>query len=121
MFFNHMVLALDGYFCHRARDREGKDANPLNEVRVLCSSLMSGGFVLVAEKSIRLDPASSVLRLEFGDVIQLNAADFRRLSDAFFDEIESRCAVWPGCLGRLRRSAPNMGSNGCYGRGAWPC
>ena len=38
-FFNGLVLQLDYSFVHRTRNLEGKDGNPLNEVRVLCSSL----------------------------------------------------------------------------------
>jgi hypothetical protein len=34
-----MVLGLDHYFLHRVRKLEGKDGNPLNEVRVICDSL----------------------------------------------------------------------------------
>ena len=41
VFFNNMVLVLDAYFVHRARALELKDGNPLNEVRVMCNSMMS--------------------------------------------------------------------------------
>jgi hypothetical protein len=39
-FFNHMILALDHFFLHRSRNMEGKDGNPLNEVRMLCNAIM---------------------------------------------------------------------------------
>lgn len=52
-----MVLALDQLFVHRARGIEGKDGNPLNEVRVLCTSIMANGGVLVKDSQIKLDPA----------------------------------------------------------------
>jgi hypothetical protein len=39
-FYNNMVLLLDNYFCHRSRTIEKKDGNPLNEVRVMCNSMM---------------------------------------------------------------------------------
>lgn len=90
LFFNHMVLALDHYFCHRLRGREGKDGNPLNEVRVLCTSIMEGGGRLVADKTIKLKAETSLLHLEVGDEIKLSADDFRLLADAFLAEIEAR-------------------------------
>ena len=90
LFFNHMVIALDNYFCHRSRNLELKDGNPLNEVRVLCSSLMANDGVLAADKQIRLDPEKSVLGLRDGDAVELTEADFRRLSKAFLAEIERK-------------------------------
>ena len=90
LFFNHMVLALDHYFCHRLRGREGKDGNALNEVRVLCTSIMEGGGRLVADKTIKLKADASLLQLEVGDEIALDARDFRLLADAFFAELEAR-------------------------------
>lgn len=90
LFANHMVLALDGYFCHRLRGKEGKDGNPLNEVRVLATSIMQHGAVLTADTTIKLKPATSVLGLELGAPIRLSADDFSRLAAAFFAELERR-------------------------------
>src|SRR3989304_1557853 len=39
-FFNDQVLLLDYMFVHRLTGIEGKDGNPLNEVRVLCNSIL---------------------------------------------------------------------------------
>jgi hypothetical protein len=89
-FLNHMILALDFYFCHRLRGKEGKDGNPLNEVRVLGNSIMHDGAVLTADKTIKLRAATSVLGLEYGDPIRLSADDFARLAAAFFAELERR-------------------------------
>jgi hypothetical protein len=91
-FFNNLVLVLDNLFVHRLRTLEGKDGNPLNEVRVICSSLLENGGVLAADKQIKLTPESSVLGYEEGDRIALDEAGFRRLSDAFFGEIQARFA-----------------------------
>src|SRR6266478_4146954 len=83
-FFNNMVLALDNYFVHRARAIEKKDGNPLNEVRMLCNSIMNNNNRMCADKMIKFDPAKSVLKYRVGDEIKLNEADFILLSSAFF-------------------------------------
>ena len=38
-----MVLQLEYMFVHRLSGLEGKDGNPLTEVRVLCNSLLFNG------------------------------------------------------------------------------
>lgn len=80
----------DYLFVHRTRALEKKDGNPLNEVRMICNSLLQNQGMLAADNAIKLDPSKSVLGLHVGDEIRMNAADFQRLSDAFFDEIEAK-------------------------------
>jgi hypothetical protein len=89
-YFNNMLLVLEGYFVHRLRGVEGKDGNALNEVRVLTRSLMENGGTVMADPEIRLDPRRSVLGLEVGDAITLTLQQYRRISDAFLREIESK-------------------------------
>ena len=81
---------LDSFFTHRGRGQEGKDGNPLNEVRVLCSSLLLHDDVMTPDKTIKLDPSRSVLGLAPGDRIELTEADFSKLSEAFFAELAAK-------------------------------
>ncbi len=39
-FFSNMLLNLDYFFVHRLAGIEGKDGNPLNEVRILSNSIL---------------------------------------------------------------------------------
>jgi hypothetical protein len=90
VFFNTMVLALDTYFTHRGRGQEGKDGNALNEVRLLCGSMTEHGDVMTLDKTIKWNPATSVLGYQAGDTIKLTEAAFTRLAEAYFTEIEKR-------------------------------
>ncbi len=90
LFFNNLTLVLDSYFVHRTRAIEGKDGNPLNEVRMLCTSILRNHGVLGADKTIKYKPETSVLKLQIGDEIRLDEAQFRALFEAFFSEIEAR-------------------------------
>jgi len=89
-FCGHMLMALEMSFVHRLRGVEGKDGNPLNEARVLCSSLLLHEGVMTPEKSIKLKPDESLLGYREGDRIELTIPQLRRLSDAFFAELERR-------------------------------
>jgi hypothetical protein len=88
LFFNNLVLVLDNMFLHRSRMLERKDGNPMNEVRVLCQSILNNDSRLGADKTIKLDATRSVLGHKIGDAIGLTASAFRRLSEAYFGEIE---------------------------------
>ncbi len=102
-FFNNMALLLDYFFVHRLRGVEGKDGNPLNEVRVLSNSMLQNESILstsysmsmpssLGDKSIKLSPEESVLKHQLGDEIKLTESDFVRLSEAFFEEIQRKFA-----------------------------
>lgn len=92
LFFNNMTLVLDRYFVHRlpGADYEGKDGNPLNEVRIVCDSLMNNNGIMRGDKQIKLTPERSVLKLNVGDPIKLTEEEFKRLSGAFFVELKRR-------------------------------
>ncbi|TLZ75170.1 MAG: hypothetical protein E6K08_09155 [Methanobacteriota archaeon] len=99
-FFNNMVLKLEYMFVHRLTGIEGKDGNPLNEVRVLCNSMLLNqgklqvdrlpGWPNSAGSGIKLPPDKSVLKLRAGDAVQVSEDGFVRLAKAFFAEIEKR-------------------------------
>jgi hypothetical protein len=90
LFFNNMTLVLDRYFVHRVRLVAGKDGNPLNEVEMLCDSLMNNNGVLGDSTVIKLIPDQSVVKLHTGDPIALSEVEFERLSAAFFAELERK-------------------------------
>ena len=53
LFFGNLTLALDACFVHRTRAIEGKDGNPLNEVRMICTSILRSDGVLCADKTVK--------------------------------------------------------------------
>ena len=75
-FLGNLVLALDSYFVHRARALEEKDGNALHGVSMLCNSMMTNNYRLGADKTIKNDPAKSVLKYRIGDEIKVKEAGF---------------------------------------------
>jgi len=69
---------------------EEKDGNPLNEVRMMCNSILQNHGVLSADKTIKFNPAKSISKLQIGDKIKLTESDFVLLFLAFFAEIETK-------------------------------
>jgi hypothetical protein len=74
--------------------------DPMNEVRVLCNSILynSGkqqveklpGWPNSAVSGLKLPPEDSVLGLKPGQTIQLKRDDFVRLATAFFEELKNK-------------------------------
>jgi hypothetical protein len=83
-------VVLENSFTHRSRTLEGKDGNPLNEVRMLCNSILQSHGVLAMDKTINYNPAKTILQIPIGQEILLTEADFISLSQAFFAEIENK-------------------------------
>ena len=90
VYFNNMVLVLEQMFVHRMRGHEGKDGNPLNEVRMIANSILTNDNVLVEDSTIRYKETKSVSKLRIGGPIAIKADSFIELANAFFKEIEQK-------------------------------
>lgn len=89
-YFNSMLLALDHHFMHRMRGAEGKDGNPLNEVRMLVESITENDGVMRENKTIKYKAATAVAGIAVGESIALDAGTFERLAKAYVAEIGKR-------------------------------
>jgi hypothetical protein len=90
LFYNNLVVVLDSFFVHRSRTLEKKDGNPLNEVRMVCNSILQNHSVMSTDKTIKFSPEKSILKLHVGDEIKLTESDFVLLFRAFFAEMEAK-------------------------------
>jgi hypothetical protein len=87
-YFNSLLVALDARF----RPRAGDGGGPLDEVRLLVDSLTTHRGVMAADPAGAYDPAASVLKIDPGDRIALNADDFEAVAAAFLRQIELKPA-----------------------------
>jgi len=85
-----LVLGLEMAFVHRLRGQEGKDGNPLNEVRMIAASVLEFGGVMTPDKSIKWKPEASVTGLKMGDKVALSRTRVGALVDAFIEEIAKK-------------------------------
>jgi hypothetical protein len=90
LFLGNLVVVLDAFFVHRARALEKKDGNALNEVRMICNSLLPNRGVLKEDKTIKYSAEKSVTKLKIGDEIKLTESAVVALSKAFFAEIQAK-------------------------------
>ncbi len=99
-YVHQLLLALDSYFTHRGRAMEGKDGNPLNEVRMITDSLQGNDGhgpiipLLAGNSTIKYKAANSVLGLEIDEPIDLTISDYEKLAVTFLDELERK---FPPC------------------------
>lgn len=89
-YFATALLALDHHFMHRMRGAEGKDGNPLNEVRMLSDAIMETDGVLKENKTIKYKAEKAVAGVGVGETIALDAATFDKLAKAYVAEIGKR-------------------------------
>jgi hypothetical protein len=73
VYFNTLVVALDHYFARLTDGRDGPESGPLHEIQARSASIMSHDGRVTDDR-----PITSI--------------EFSRLSKAFFDELERRCA-----------------------------
>lgn len=90
LFFRDLIVALEKAFVHRDRAREGRDGNAANEVRMLAASILTNGGFLAADEAIRYDAKRAVLGVRIGGEIDVDAAGFSRLLEAFLGVVEAK-------------------------------
>jgi hypothetical protein len=88
--WNQLLPALDRWFSIRNPKVEGRDGNPINEVRALAESVTEHGSVMAVPRGVKLAGESSVLGFEEGEEISLDGDAFERLFDAFLAEVEEK-------------------------------
>jgi len=87
-FFNNLLVTLDARFAARATS-----AGPSAEVRLLAASLLADGGVLRARGDVPYDADASVLRIDLGERIALNADDCEALAARFLSALEDDAAA----------------------------
>ena len=85
-----VIVGLEMAFVHRLRGQEGKDGNPLNEVRMITASVLEFGGVMTLDKTIKWKPEASATGLKNGDKIALDRKQVGKLVDAFFEELAKK-------------------------------
>jgi hypothetical protein len=61
LFFNNMTLVLDRYYVHTIRMLTGKEGTPLNEVEMICDSLMNRNGIPQGSNVVKCTPDQSVI------------------------------------------------------------
>ena len=72
--FAQMLVALEGWFVHRARAQEGKDGNALNEVRLLALGVTQNSGRFPEPGPVCWRPEQSLTGLRPGDPIRIRPA-----------------------------------------------
>jgi len=89
-FIRSVIVSLDASFVHRVRAQEGKDGNPLNEIRMLAGSILTNDGVLAPNTTIKYVAEHSVAGTEIGQPINPTIDTVEALIVAVHDEIQTR-------------------------------
>lgn len=87
-FFGNLLVTLDARFAQRARD-----ASASAEVALLATALLHHGGVLRGDAALPYDADTSVLRIDLGERVALNADDLETLAAAFLAELERQATA----------------------------
>ena len=89
---HHVCVASLGEGSARFVPRARGAGGPLDEMRLLVDAITANAGALAADEAIAYDPAKSVLKIDIGDRVALNADDFEAIAAAFLAGIERSAA-----------------------------
>ncbi|HEY8976472.1 MAG TPA: hypothetical protein VIN75_19810 [Burkholderiaceae bacterium] len=84
-FFGNLLVALDARFASRPRG-----AGASAEVALIADALLHHGGVLTRNAALPHDADASVLRIDLGERVALNADDVETLAAAFLSELDGQ-------------------------------
>ncbi len=90
VYFGSLVVGLDHAFVHRRRDAAQHDADVLDEIRTLASSIAEHGGVLTLDPTVPYDHERSTTGARPGTLIVVDDVTFEHLADAYLAAIEAR-------------------------------
>jgi hypothetical protein len=86
-FFGNLLVALDARFAARPRREAGA------EVALLATALLHHDGVLTRDAALPYDADTSVLRIDLGERVALNADDLETLAAAFLAELDRQATA----------------------------
>src|SRR3989475_739251 len=111
-FFDDQVHLLDYMFVHRLSGIEGKDGNPLNEVRVLCNSILLNRGKLQVDKlpewpnsavaGLKLPREAGLVNVEVNAQQRIYELKPEGLTE-LYEWVAKYQAMWPDTLEALER------------------
>ena len=110
-----MAVALEGWFAHRLRGAEGKDGNPMQEVRRLALVVTPNASCFPTDHSLKWRAEASITGYHPGAILKLSAPVVSRLAAACLHTVQAKFAkAWTALTFGCGRCVKHPSPHGLY-------